>query len=113
MSRNYHAITMSRNYYRKLSAEIITENYELVYQSRGKCDIYWDTGVSKNIYHVLNYFHKTTLQVRTHLHSFLNFIFSMKFCITIKVMDRRLLFLIQNKIIKILTHTSIVNPSSK
>ena len=48
---------MSRNYYRKLSAEIITENYqqkllqknyELVYQSRGKCEIYRDTGVSKN-----------------------------------------------------------------
>jgi hypothetical protein len=39
---------MSRNYYRKLSAEIIIENYELVYQSRGKCEIYRDTGVSKN-----------------------------------------------------------------
>jgi hypothetical protein len=34
----------------KLSAEIITENYELVYQSRGKCEIYRETGVSKNIY---------------------------------------------------------------
>jgi hypothetical protein len=32
----------------KLSAEIFTENYELVYQSRGKCEIYRDTGVSKN-----------------------------------------------------------------
>ena len=32
----------------KLSAEIITENHELVYQSRGKCKIYRDTGVSKN-----------------------------------------------------------------
>jgi hypothetical protein len=36
----------------KLSAEIITGNYhrknELVYQSRRKCEIYRDTGVSKN-----------------------------------------------------------------
>ena len=36
---------------KKLSAEIITENYynnyELVYQSRGKCEIYRDTGVFK------------------------------------------------------------------
>ena len=30
------------------SGEIITENYQLVYQSRGKCEIYRDTGVSKN-----------------------------------------------------------------
>ena len=58
--KNYHAITMSRNYkeklykniirrnyYRKLSGEIITENYQLVYQSRGKCEIYRDTGISK------------------------------------------------------------------
>ena len=28
--------------------EIITGNYQLVYQSRGKCEIYRDTGVSKN-----------------------------------------------------------------
>jgi hypothetical protein len=28
----------------------ITENYELVYQSRRKCEIYRDTGVSKNIH---------------------------------------------------------------
>ena len=56
---------MRRNYYRKLwgeiitenyeekflqkiSGEIITENYQLVYQSRGKCEIYRDTAVSKN-----------------------------------------------------------------
>ena len=56
---------MRRNYYRKLwveiitenneekllqkiLGEIITENYQLVYQSRGKCEIYRDTGVSKN-----------------------------------------------------------------
>ena len=32
---------------KKISAEIITENYELVYQSRRKCEIYRDTGVSK------------------------------------------------------------------
>ena len=38
---------MKRNYYRKLSGEIITENYQLVNQSRGKCEIYRDTGVSK------------------------------------------------------------------
>ena len=31
----------------KLSAEIFTENYELVYQSRRKCEIYRDTGVTK------------------------------------------------------------------
>ena len=36
---------MRRNYYRKL---IITGNYELVYQSPGKCEIYKDTCVSKN-----------------------------------------------------------------
>ena len=39
---------MSRNYEEKLLKEIITENYELVYQSRGKCEIYRDTGVFKN-----------------------------------------------------------------
>jgi hypothetical protein len=38
---------MRRNYYRKLWGEIITENYQLVYQSRGKCEIYGDFGVSK------------------------------------------------------------------
>ena len=38
---------MRRNYYRKLSGEIITENYQLVYQSRGKCGNYRDTGDSK------------------------------------------------------------------
>ena len=39
---------MSRNYEEKLLQEIITGNYELVYQSRGKSEIYRDTGVSKN-----------------------------------------------------------------
>ena len=39
---------LTENQYRKLSAEIITKNHELVYQSRGKCEIYRDTGVSKN-----------------------------------------------------------------
>ena len=39
---------MRKNYYRKLSVEIITGNYQLVYQSRRKCEIYRDTGVSKN-----------------------------------------------------------------
>ena len=29
--KNYHAITIRRNYYRKLLGEIITENYQLVY----------------------------------------------------------------------------------
>ena len=37
--KSYHAITMT---------EIIRGNYELVYQSHGKCEIYRDTGVSKN-----------------------------------------------------------------
>ena len=41
---NYYAITMRRNYYRK----IISENYDLVYQSRRKCVIYRDNGISKN-----------------------------------------------------------------
>ena len=44
--KNYDAITMSRNYGEKLLQEIITEQYELVYQSRRKCEIYRDTGVS-------------------------------------------------------------------
>ena len=26
----------------------MSENYQLVHQSRRKCEIYWDTGVSKN-----------------------------------------------------------------
>ena len=38
---------MSRNYYRKLSADIMRRNYQLLYQSREKCEIYMDTGVSK------------------------------------------------------------------
>ena len=37
----------------KISAEIIRENYELVYQSRGKCEIYRDTGVSKKTLYVV------------------------------------------------------------
>ena len=41
---------MSRNYEKKLSAKIISENYDLVYQRRRKVEIYRDTGVSKNIY---------------------------------------------------------------
>ena len=45
---NYYAKTMRRNYYRKLSVKIITKNYDLVYQSRRKVEIYRDTGVSKN-----------------------------------------------------------------
>ena len=36
------------NYQWKLWVEIITENYQLLYQSRGKCEIYRDTSVSKN-----------------------------------------------------------------
>ena len=37
-----------KNYEQKLLQKIITGNYELVYQSRGKCEIHRDTGVSKN-----------------------------------------------------------------
>ena len=37
------------NYYRKLWGVIITENYQLVYQPRGKCEIYRDTGASKKL----------------------------------------------------------------
>ena len=52
ITENYQEILLQkiirRNYYRKLSGEIITENYQLVYQSGGKCEIYRDTGVSKN-----------------------------------------------------------------
>jgi len=52
--------------------KIITENYQLVYQSRGKCEIYWNTDVSKNLFIVL-YF--------TYV-NFLNFdeIFKIKIC---------------------------------
>jgi hypothetical protein len=39
---------MRRNYFRKLSPKIMSENYDLVYQSRRKVEIYRDTGVSKN-----------------------------------------------------------------
>ena len=45
---NYYAITMRRNYFRKFSPKIMSENYQLVYQSRRKCEIYRDTDVSKN-----------------------------------------------------------------
>ena len=45
---NYYGITMRRNYYRKFSVKIMSENYDLVYQSRRKCEIYRDTGISKN-----------------------------------------------------------------
>ena len=40
---------MSRNYEEKLLQEIITGNYQLVYQSLGKYGNYSDTGVSKNL----------------------------------------------------------------
>ena len=68
MSRNYYKKIISRNYYRKLSAEIITgncqhkllqKNFGLVYQSRGKCEIYRDTDVSKN--HLLSEMLKLTV----------------------------------------------------
>ena len=39
---------MTRNYEEKLSAEIITGNYELVYYVAQKCVNYRDTAVSKN-----------------------------------------------------------------
>ena len=37
---NYYAITMRRNYFRRLSPKIKSENYQLLYQSRRKCEIY-------------------------------------------------------------------------
>ena len=40
---------MSRNFEEKLLQKIMTGNYQLVYQWRGKCGNYRDTGVSKNI----------------------------------------------------------------
>ena len=46
-NKNYDAITMSRNYEEKLLQEIITGNYQLVYQSRGKSGDYRDSAVSK------------------------------------------------------------------
>ena len=46
--KNNPTITMSRNFEEKLLQKIITGNYEIVYQSRGKCEIYRDTGISKN-----------------------------------------------------------------
>ena len=60
--KNYFAIAMSRNYYRKLLQkiitgnyyrklwqEIMTRNYQLVYQWRRKCGNYRDTRVSKKV----------------------------------------------------------------
>ena len=41
---------MSGNYYRKLSVDIITGTYELVYYVAEKCGNYRDTGVSKNLF---------------------------------------------------------------
>ena len=40
---------MTHNYEENLSAEIITQNYELVYYVAQKCVSYRDTGVSKKI----------------------------------------------------------------
>ena len=59
---NYYVITMRRNYFRKLSPKIITENYEWklsvkIYKSRRRCEIYRDTGVSKKYF----YYRKTFL----------------------------------------------------
>jgi hypothetical protein len=50
---------MRRNYNSKLWGEIITGNYQLVYQWRGKCKNDGDTGVSKNVLTQL-YKHKST-----------------------------------------------------
>ena len=36
----------------KLSAEIITGNYKLVYQSRKKCEIYRDTAYPKTVHKI-------------------------------------------------------------
>ena len=47
---------MSRNYEEKLLQEIIIGNYELINQSRGKCEIYRDTGVSKNSSNIQRHF---------------------------------------------------------
>ena len=41
---------MTHNYEEKLSAEIITGNYELVFYVAQKCVNYRDTGVSKKEY---------------------------------------------------------------
>ena len=47
---------MRGNYCRKLSLEIITGNYgwklSASILSHKKCEIYWDTGVSKNIVNI-------------------------------------------------------------
>ena len=71
----YYAITMRRNYHRKLSqklsVKIISENYDLVYQSRRKVEIYRDTGVSKNrlykghMYHY-QYINKSYVSIIAH-----------------------------------------------
>ena len=65
---NYYAITMRRNYFRKLRLKIITENYDLVYQSCRKVEIYRDTGVSKKGYDTS---HDTTIE-RHQTHGHLN-----------------------------------------
>ena len=39
---------MTENYDLKLLPKIMSANYDLVYRSRRKCEIYRDTGVSKN-----------------------------------------------------------------
>ena len=53
---------MRRNYQRKLSeklsVKIISENYDLVYQSHRKVEIYRDTGVSNNVYSKTRIFDK-------------------------------------------------------
>ena len=53
-------ITLRRNYFRKLSPKIMSENYQIVYHSRRKCEIYRDTGVSKNREYYNVYYSFTT-----------------------------------------------------
>ena len=43
------SVLLRRNYFRKLSPKIMIENYQLVYQSRRKWEIYRDIGVTINI----------------------------------------------------------------
>ena len=57
----------------KLSAEIITGNYELVYQSREKCEIYRDTGVSKNLDNNAATFSYASFKHLEHTHHYSNF----------------------------------------
>jgi hypothetical protein len=58
--------------------EIITENYQLVYQSRGKCENYRDNGVSKNkfyphqkIYYFFKYMGQFRVGAIPHLPNYL------------------------------------------